>query len=127
MDERAHGRGRLYRSNNGLIFGVCGGIAEHFDLPAWAVRLICAILMLLLLPPAGLVIYVVLGFILPKRPAHSPAGGPDEAFWDECGAFSTEALQRLQKRFEAIDRRLQRMESIVTKPGFGLEDEISHL
>ena len=38
------GRG-LYRSRNGIIFGVCRGLAEYFDFSVFWVRMIAVILL----------------------------------------------------------------------------------
>ena len=58
---------RLYRSKKDRkIAGVCGGIAEYFDIDPVIVR---AIAVILLLPGGlpGLVPYLVLWFIVPEK------------------------------------------------------------
>lgn len=123
---------RLYRSHNGVIFGVCAGIAEYFDLPPWGVRLVWILLMLTGIGmPVLLVVYVALGLILPKRPlappqAYYPSGDPFQA-QPVRPATHAEMLSRIQERFDALDKRLQRMEDIVTHPGFGLEEKYRDL
>ena len=56
---------KLYRLDKGVIAGVCGGIAEYFNIDPSLVRLITAALML----AGGLSfwIYVVAAIILPKK------------------------------------------------------------
>jgi phage shock protein C len=60
---------RLYRSTNDkIIGGVCGGIAEYFNIdPIWP-RLIA---LLLLLPGGfpGFIPYVAIWILVPKKPA----------------------------------------------------------
>lgn len=59
---------RLYRSTKDrMIAGVCGGIAEYFNIDPTIVRVIAV---LLLLPGGfpGLVPYLVLWIIVPKDP-----------------------------------------------------------
>jgi phage shock protein C len=126
MNDRSCSSQRLYRSDHGLFFGVCGGIAEHFDLPVWAVRLLYLLLSVPFLP-FMVVLYIVLGLTLKKRPLTFGGTGLGEGMWAECGGSRAEALRLLKQRFEALDKRLQRMESIVTRPGFGLEDEYRNL
>lgn len=55
---------RLVRQN-GIIAGVCGGIAARFGLPAWLVRLV---FLILLLPGGfpGFLPYVILWILMPK-------------------------------------------------------------
>ena len=58
---------RLYKSNNcKMIDGVCGGIAEYFDLDPTLVRLgwvlFCA------LGGSGILAYIIAAIIIPRRP-----------------------------------------------------------
>ena len=59
---------RLYRSNKDkMIAGVCGGIAEYFNIDPVIVRVIAFILLI----PGGLpgfLPYVVMWVIVPKNP-----------------------------------------------------------
>ncbi len=59
---------KLYRSTeNKMVAGVCGGLAEYFDIDPVIVRLIAVVL---LLPGGlpGLVPYVILWIITPVKP-----------------------------------------------------------
>lgn len=59
---------RLFRStDNRMIAGVCGGIAEYFDIDPVLVRIIAVILLL----PGGLpgfLPYVILWIVVPPKP-----------------------------------------------------------
>lgn len=58
---------RLYKSNKDImLFGVCGGIAEYFDIDPTIVRLIAAALVLGM--GSGLIIYLVAAIVMPKNP-----------------------------------------------------------
>lgn len=60
---------KLYRSRkNKKVGGVCGGIAEYFDLDPTLVRLGAVILIFIW--GAGLLAYVVAWAIIPERPSH---------------------------------------------------------
>lgn len=59
---------RLYRSKHGEIFGVCKGIAQWRDLPEGSVRLAVIILACCTAIVPCLVIYCILGFLLPVNP-----------------------------------------------------------
>lgn len=60
---------KLYRSRkNKKVGGVCGGIAEYFDLDPTLVRLGAVILIFIW--GAGLLAYIVAWAIIPERPAH---------------------------------------------------------
>ncbi len=60
---------QLYRSQtNRIIGGVCGGLAEYFDIDPTIIRIIAVILLL----PGGLpgfLPYVILWLVVPKAPA----------------------------------------------------------
>ncbi|MFW5705158.1 MAG: PspC domain-containing protein, partial [Nanoarchaeota archaeon] len=58
---------KLYRSKEDqYIGGVCGGIAEHFDIdPVW-VRLIA--LLLLFMNGVGFIAYIILWILVPENP-----------------------------------------------------------
>ena len=58
---------RLYRSRRDvMIAGVCGGIAEYFDVDPTIVRLIAVVLILGW--GSGLLAYLIAVLIIPKNP-----------------------------------------------------------
>ncbi len=59
---------KIYRIEQGAkLFGVCGGIAEYFNIDATLVRLVWAVLSLCTAAFPGIALYVVAGLILPKK------------------------------------------------------------
>jgi phage shock protein C len=58
---------RLFRSNvNKQISGVCGGIAEYFELDPTLVRL--AWVLFTCLGGSGLLAYIICAIVIPQRP-----------------------------------------------------------
>ena len=58
---------KLYKSNSDvMLFGVCGGIAEYFDIDSTIVRLITVALVLGW--GSGLIAYIIAAIVIPKRP-----------------------------------------------------------
>lgn len=58
---------RLYRSRrDSMIFGVCGGIAEYFDIDPTIVRLVTVLLIFGM--GSGLLAYILGAFIIPENP-----------------------------------------------------------
>ncbi|MDQ4077715.1 MAG: PspC domain-containing protein [Chloroflexota bacterium] len=53
------------RRQNGIIAGVCGGLGEFFGLSPWIFRII--FLLLIPLPPAALLPYIILWLIIPRK------------------------------------------------------------
>lgn len=57
---------RLYRSNHGMLAGVCAGIADYFQIDPTLVRL--AWVFLAPLAGVGLISYIIAAIIIPKNP-----------------------------------------------------------
>jgi len=58
---------RLYRSKNRMISGVCGGIAEYFNIDPTVVRLVWALITLGSLG-LGIVGYIIAMVVIPEQP-----------------------------------------------------------
>ena len=56
---------RLYRSNERLLLGVCGGIGEYFGIDPTIVRLLW--ILLSFLGFSGVVIYIIAAVIMPAK------------------------------------------------------------
>ncbi|MEQ9103778.1 MAG: PspC domain-containing protein [Rhodothermales bacterium] len=60
--------GKLKKSSHDkMIAGVCGGIAEYFDIDPTLVRVAYVVLSLLSTGFPGLLIYIILAFVMPDR------------------------------------------------------------
>ncbi len=60
--------GPLRRSiEDRMIAGVCGGIAEYYGISAFRIRLIYAVGSFLSVAFPGILVYVILWFLIPKR------------------------------------------------------------
>jgi len=57
---------RLLRTHDGMIAGVCGGVADFFGLDVSLVRI--ATLILILFGGLSLWVYIILWLIIPKAP-----------------------------------------------------------
>lgn len=58
---------KIYRSKkNSVLFGVCGGISNYFDIDVVIVRL--TLVLLFLLAGYGLLFYIVAGIVFPIEP-----------------------------------------------------------
>lgn len=59
---------KLYRSSDNRIFaGICGGLGEYLDIDPTVVRVVY-VLLSLLTAFMGVLVYIILLFIIPKRP-----------------------------------------------------------
>ncbi len=91
---------KIYRSRKDrMIGGVCGGIAEYFEIDSTLVRL--AFLVILLARGAGLLAYIIAWIIIPEKPG---------SFYDENG-----------KEVDVVD--IKKEEDDKKKEGNNSEDE----
>jgi phage shock protein C len=57
---------KLYRSSNRIIAGVCGGVAEYFDLDPTLIRVIYLVLSLFSAAFPGVLLYIILMLMIPN-------------------------------------------------------------
>ncbi|KHK03738.1 envelope stress response membrane protein PspC [Desulfovibrio sp. TomC] len=104
----------LYRSRRGAILGVCKGLAVFLDVPVYAVRLGVVVLT----PFTGvwpmLAAYLIAGFVIKPEPVLAPASDEERDFYDDYVSSRKNALTRVKRRFEALERRVRRLEDHVT-------------
>jgi phage shock protein C len=114
----------LHRSRDGVIFGVCRGIAEHFDFSVFWVRTLAVIAAVVtgIWPAIGL--YCLAALLM--KPEPKPEGDQFTESDSKSASSSSvhQAAQRLKRRYEDLDRRIQRMENIVTSREFKWHDSL---
>ena len=117
FERLASSRG-IYRSRKGIFMGVCRGLAEHFDFSVFWLRVITLLLFLFTgFWPVG-VMYIVAGLLLKMEPVSPLRDENDQEFYESYTHSRQSAIQRIKKKFENIDRRIQRMEDTVTSREF---------
>lgn len=111
----------IYRSREGIILGVCKGIAQHFDFSTFWIRLGFIILFLLsgFWPVIG--IYFVAALLMKPEPVRPINSDDEQEFYDSYVNAPSSAAQRLKRQFEKLDRRIRRMEDKVTGKEFEWE------
>ncbi|MBP5158575.1 MAG: PspC domain-containing protein [Treponema sp.] len=60
---------RIYKSSQKTLCGVCGGIAEYFNMDPTVVRLIWVVLTLVSFGMGGIIAYIVCALVIPDRPS----------------------------------------------------------
>jgi phage shock protein C len=58
---------KLYRSSDRIVAGVCGGIAEYFDLDPTLIRVLYVFLSLFSVGFPGLLLYIILMILIPNH------------------------------------------------------------
>ncbi len=105
---------RLYRSRSGMIFGVCKGVAEYFDLSVGWLRILAVVLLLLsgIWPVA--ILYVLAALLIKPEPLIPIQSEEAEEFYNSYMTSRPMAVNRLKRTFDNLDRRIQHIETIVT-------------
>ena len=117
--------GGFYRSRHGVILGVCRGIAEYFDFSVLWVRLITLILFLFTGFWPTAVIYFIAAFLMKPEPVIPIDSTDEQEFYDSYVHSREMAADRIKRRYENLERRIQRLEHTVTEPEFNWETRLN--
>jgi len=112
---------RLYRSRNGRIFGVCRGIAEYFDFSVTVVRVLAIVGSVMTGIWTGVFAYLVAAMILKPEPMLPIETEDDAEFYNSYAGSRSMAIHRLKRAYDNLDRRIQRMETMVTAKSYDWE------
>ena len=104
----------LYRSRRGMILGVCRGIAEYLNFSVFWTRVIALGILVFtgFWPVTGL--YFVAALLMKPEPVVPIENDADCEFYYSYTSSRRMALQRLKSAYDQLDRRIQRMENVVT-------------
>lgn len=112
--DTGYAQARLYRSRSGAVFGVCKGAAQYFGFNLFWLRVAVLFAILASGITPGVVIYIIAALIMKPEPVVPPESPEDAEFYSSYVSSRSMALHRLKKTFDNLDRRIQRMENIVT-------------
>ena len=111
---------KLWRiPQQGMVKGVCAGIAQYLDVPVKLVRLITVLAMIFGLFLFVVVAYIILSFALDPM--------PESELYSEKTPSSGELLAAADKELAAGERRLREMERYVTSDTFSLRSRFRQL
>lgn len=122
--EFSQNRRPLYRSRHGLVFGVCRGLARYMDVNVFGLRLLVVILAFVTGFWPVIFGYVVLALVLKKEPVMDLRSDADAEFYNSYLEDRSLAVARLKRTFEDLQRRVSRMESIVTSRDYNWEERL---
>jgi len=108
-----------------MILGVCKGIADYFDFSVFWVRFIAVALFLFTGFWPTAVIYFIAAFLMKPEPAIPIDNAGEQEFYDSYVRSRGVAADRIKRRYEDLQRRLQRLEHTVTKPEFDWEERLN--
>ncbi|MEH2921482.1 envelope stress response membrane protein PspC [Samsonia erythrinae] len=112
----------LYRiPEEGMLKGVCAGLAHYFDVPVKLLRVIVVLSMLFGLFFFTIVAYIILAFILEPAPAGTLFEGDVEK------RSSSQLLNDADASLQASEQRLRSIERYVTSDTFGVQNRFRQL
>ena len=131
---------RSYRSNdsgnkfyldkeNGMIAGVCAGIADYFGLDSWLVRII-TITLLVFTNSLVIFIYILAWIVFDKKPDDYVVDELEKEFAFERikrKVTSRNGFSETFNRFAQLELRMRRLEAYITSKRFNLSKEINDL
>jgi phage shock protein C len=111
-------RGGLYRSRDGILLGVCRGIAEYFDFSVFWTRVIVLVLLFFTGFWPIMALYFVAALLMKPEPVVSIQSNDQQEFYDSYISSRKGAIDRLKRRYDGLERRIRRMEHTVTSREF---------
>jgi phage shock protein C len=115
----------LYRSRRGLILGVCRGIAEYFDFSVFWTRVITFLIFIFSGFWPIVVLYVVAAILMKPEPVIPIQDEGQQEFYDSYVHSRRSAADRIKRRYKNLERRIQRMEDLVTTREFDWESRMN--
>ena len=115
---------KLYRSRDGMIFGICKGFADYAEVSVFWVRLIMVVLFVFTGFFPIVLLYLLAPFLMKPEPVMAPPTADDWEFYNSMAADRSMGVARLKRKFEQLERRTRRMESAVTAREFDWEERL---
>ena len=108
----------LYRSRDGIILGVCRGVADYFDFSAFWIRAILIVVFILtgFWPVIG--IYLLAALLMKSEPAVSGKAHSKRSRRFCHSRRRGETSERLKRKWRHLEKRIRRMEDKVSSREF---------
>jgi phage shock protein C len=107
-----------FRSKNGLLFGVLRGIAEHYHISPFTLRLVFLIVSVFLVFWPMVIIYALAVLIMPLEPKFQLTKEADIELLLLGQADPAALVERLNDRFDGLEKKARRLEDIVTSKAY---------
>jgi len=108
----------LYRSRNGVLLGVCRGVADYFDFSVFWIRASAVILFICtgFWPIVG--VYILAALLMKSDPARSGAGKSKPGGGGRPHGTANDTAERLRRKWQHLEKRIRHMEDKVTSREF---------
>jgi phage shock protein C len=101
-----------------MLLGVCQGFADSFDISVFWLRVIVFLGILFTGVWPGLVLYVIAALLMKPAPVLDARSADEREFYHSYASSRALGLSRLKAQFDRLDRRIRRMEDVVTSRDF---------
>ncbi len=115
----------LYRSRNGVLLGVFKGVSNSFDISVGWLRAIGIIVFIFSGFWPIVVLYLLAALLMKPEPVIAPRSQDETEFYDSYTHSRSGAVHRMKKQYDTLNRRIQRMEEIVTDKEFDWEQRLN--
>ena len=108
----------LYRSRNGVLLGVCRGVADYFDFSVFWIRATAVILFICtgFWPIVG--IYILAALLMKSDVVRSNAGQSQPKACGRHRGTRYDGAERLKRKWKNLEKRIRKMEDKVTSREF---------
>jgi phage shock protein C len=107
-----------YRSKNGMLLGVIRGLADHFQISPFYLRIIVIFLSLILAFWPAVILYIAAAIVMPKEPKVKPISERDKEIFLLGKADPDALVESLVNRSQRLEQKLRRLEDYVTSKPF---------
>ncbi|BET97010.1 envelope stress response membrane protein PspC [Xenorhabdus taiwanensis] len=115
-------RRKLYRlPEQGVVKGVCAGLADYFDVPAPLIRTIAVLSLFFGLFGITVLAYIILTFVMDPAPAGYSA---EEKY---RGPSAQKMLDEIDYQLKTSEARLRQMERYVTSDTYNVRSRFRQL
>ena len=108
-----------------MICGVCQGLSDYYQFNVFWVRVIFVIGSTFTGFWPAVILYAIASMVMKIEPVLPLESEEDEEFYHSYSGSRSMALQRLKRTYQALDRRIQRIESTVTTRDFDWEERLN--
>lgn len=120
MSEGTERKG-LYRSRDGAIFGVCKGVANYMDVSVFWMRALLVFIFFISGIWPVVLLYILAALLMKPEPVLPLKTEEDYEFYNSYVSSRSAALHRLKRTYDNLERRIRRMEDIVTNREYDWE------
>ena len=114
------------RADKAVLGGVCAGLADYFGFNLKVTRIL-AVIGFLMNPPLAALAYIAVVVLIPARSLREEKIQVDPAFRQSLRSSPAKTMTDVRRRFQALDRRLARLEKYVTSSRYQLDREFEEL